>query len=143
VEVDLMLAPLLALSLLAAAPRAPLDPAGDCADVVVDAEPVDPVPWVIGGGFATATAGFLLFTGAHLGAVATSALAGAPASIVGTVAIPVVGPVLAIAQTGGVPVAFLPVALGIFGAQATGIALLAGGAVVGAGGVAWGVLDAE
>ena len=149
-----MLAPLVALA-LAAAPIDPATPA-ECGDVrppddgraVVEEPPgdarFDAVPWVIGGGFGTAGAGFALFAGAHLGAVATSALAGAPLSVVSTVAIPVVGPVLAIAQSGGVPVEFLPVALGVFGAQAAGATLLVGGAAVGAVGVGLGlVADAE
>ena len=128
----------------APAPTAPAPPPGDCADrappAVVDDAPredaaVDVAPWLIGGGFATSALGAAVFLLAHGGAVATTAMAGAPLSIVATVAIPVVGPMMSIAQAGGVPDEFMPVAVGVFAAQAAGLALVVGGASLGAIGV--------
>ncbi len=86
-----------------------------------------PAPWVVVGGVLTASLGIATIFGAQGFAVATTALAGAPPDVVGTVAIPVVGPFMMASKT-GVPDAFLPVAIAIFGVQALSLVAISAGA---------------
>jgi len=90
-------------------------------------------PWLMGGGAASMVAGASLLAGVQVAAVGVTWAAGASSNVVGTVAVPLVGPALAMAQS-GVPDDYLPVAAGVIGAQLGGVGLcVAGGILVAAG----------
>jgi hypothetical protein len=99
-----------------------------CAQQSVEKESQSTLLW---SGLGIAGAGAGTFLVSHGGAVLVTALAGAPPQIVGRVALPIVGPALVISET-GVPNEFVPVAIGLFGAQALGLgAMLVGGGMAG------------